>query len=288
MNDKAINFIERDSLLIKKDQTLKLNLILNSILYMELNILTKLAIKASLQAGYKIMDIYNDPKSDFNIQTKTDNSPLTIADKNSNDIIIRFLVQSGFPILSEEEKELPYSERKDNKNLWTERTLRGTKELINGSGEVAVKNAVMEEGITVVGVNYVPVTRTLYFANKLIGSYKLCLEKDSDSEKMIKNNEPESIDLQALMDKAEELPVAHHRKRGSVVVVASRSHNNELTEEYISRLKEKYSDVEIVSSGSSIKICLVAEGVADIYPRFAPTMEWDTAAGQASAVFEGK
>ncbi len=253
---------------------------------MELNHLTEIAIKTSLLAGAEILKIYNDPESDFNIQSKADNSPLTIADQKSNDVIVKDLIGTGIAILSEEEKEVPYSERSANKNLWIVDPLDGTKEFIKRNGEFTVNVALVENGTPVIGVVYVPVSNTLYFANKEIGSFKIDGETLLSSSFFLDNNRN---GLLSFISNAEKLPLSSLSKNDNeITVVASRSHNNEETEKYISDLKTKYKDVIIVSSGSSIKICLVAEGIADVYPRFAPTMEWDTAAGHAVALYAGK
>ena len=188
--------------------------------------------------------------------------------------------------MREEEKEVPYSERSANKNLWIVDPLDGTKEFIKRNGEFTVNVALVENGTPVIGVVYVPVSNTLYFANKEIGSFKIDGETLLSSSFFLDNNRN---GLLSFISNAEKLPLSSLSKNDNeITVVASRSHNNEETEKYISDLKTKYKDVIIVSSGSSIKICLVAEGIADVYPRFAPTMEWDTAAGHAVALYAGK
>ena len=234
-----------------------------------------IAVKASIEAGIAILDIYNDPKSDFNIEKKEDNSPLTIADKVSNKIIIDYLKPLNYPILSEEEKNIDYSIRKGFDTLWIIDPLDGTKEFIKKNGEFTVNIALVEKGIPVVGVIYVPVKNILYFSAKNIGSYK------------IENFEIKDFsNLEKLINQSDKLP--KDNKDNIYRIVASRSHCNEETLEFINKLKIEHGDVELTNSGSSLKICLVAEGSANIYPRFAPTMEWDTAAGHAIALYANK
>ena len=233
-----------------------------------------IAIRAALDAGKSIMDIYTDPNSDFGIERKEDNSPLTLADKASNRIIVSALSVTPFPILSEEEKQCPYEERKKWETLWVVDPLDGTKEFIKRNGEFTVNIALVHKNVPVLGVIYVPVRKELYFACESIGAYKLM---DIDSA-----NQP-SMDV--LKKNAFRLPSAMFHQ--SIVVVASRSHQTEDTTRYIDNLRKKGQPVTLISSGSSLKICLVAEGSADVYPRFAPTMEWDTAAGHAIAKAAG-
>lgn len=233
-----------------------------------------IAIRAAIDAGKEIMNIYQNPASDFGIEQKADNSPLTLADKASNKLIVDALSVTPFPILSEEEKQIPYEERKKWKLFWMVDPLDGTKEFIKKNGEFTVNIALIEKGVPVLGVIYVPVRKELYFANDSIGAYKLA---DVDC-----TLQPSMADIHA---KSVRLPMASAHQ--GIVVVASRSHQTEDTARYIDNLRKRGQPVTLISSGSSLKICLVAEGSADIYPRFAPTMEWDTAAGHAIAKAAG-
>lgn len=221
------------------------------------------AIKAALAAGTEILKIYD---SDFKVEIKQDDSPLTIADKNANDIIVSFLESTGIPIISEEIKELAYSERKDWTQCWIVDPLDGTKEFIKRNGEFTVNIALVQNGVPVLGVIYVPVTKTLYYTS----------EDSKSSKKIILNSENTSVE--EIFNKATKITPL--RESGTIKIVGSRSHLNEDTEKFIADI-QKDNEVEIVSKGSSLKFCLVAEGLAHIYPRFAPTMEWDTAAGDA-------
>ena len=228
------------------------------------------AIDAALKAGEKILSIYNDPASDFEIEKKADNSPLTIADRKAHETITGFLCDTPFPILSEEGKHLPYAERCGWDALWIVDPLDGTKEFIKKNGEFTVNIALVEKGVPVLGVIYVPVRKELYFASSSVGAYKFT-GIDSSSQPSMDEMKQGAIHLP--------MALAHQ----GIVVVASRSHQTEETTAFIDNLRKQGKPVTLISSGSSLKICLVAEGSADIYPRFAPTMEWDTAAGHAIA-----
>ena len=243
---------------------------------MEINKTFIIAFKAAIQAGNAIMKIYNDPNSDFGIERKADNSPLTIADKKSNDIITDFLKETPYPILSEEGKVIPFEERSKWNTLWIIDPLDGTKEFIKKNGEFTVNIALVENHIPVMGFVYAPAMNKLYFGEKHIGSYVIDIN-DDDFES-----------VEDILSKAKKLPLENTDKNNVYKIVASRSHCNEDTLNFIETVKKENGDVELVSIGSSLKICIVAEGNADIYPRFAPTMEWDTAAGQAVALYAGK
>ncbi len=225
----------------------------------------KIAIKASLKAGEVIMKIYDTA---FGVELKDDKSPLTEADKQANDIINAHLKPTNIPIISEENRQADYSTRKNWETCWVVDPVDGTKEFIKRNGEFTVNIALVTNQKPVLGVIYVPANKILYVANvstKTAFKAELELHTTTIDEvlKIAQPLRPQSI--------REEL----------VRVVGSRSHMSAETLEFIDTLKADGSDVEIVSKGSSLKFCLIAEGNADVYPRFAPTMEWDTAAGQA-------
>jgi 3'(2'), 5'-bisphosphate nucleotidase len=225
-----------------------------------------LAIEASIDAGSAIMDIYDSV--DFGTEYKKDDSPLTRADLESNRVIMSYLTQTTIPIVSEENKNLEYSERKEWDVCWMVDPLDGTKEFIKRNGEFTVNIALIKKGTPILGVIYVPVTRELYCANVDEGkSFKIEL---GDAKELPIN----------LFDEVNQLRPTE-KSGAKTKVVGSRSHMNEQTENFIEELKKEGKDVEIVSKGSSLKFCIVAEGKADMYPRVAPTMEWDTAAGHA-------
>ncbi|GFH84971.1 3'(2'),5'-bisphosphate nucleotidase CysQ [Bacteroides acidifaciens] len=234
------------------------------------------AIDAALKAGKEILSIYEDPASDFEIERKADNSPLTIADRKAHEAIVAILDGTPFPVLSEEGKHLDYETRRTWDTLWVVDPLDGTKEFIKRNGEFTVNIALVQNSVPVMGVIYVPVRKELYFAVEGVGAYKCS---------GIIGLEDDGVSLEQLIKESDRIPLEDVRER--FIVVASRSHLSPETEEYFADLKRKYGSVELISSGSSIKICLVAEGKADVYPRFAPTMEWDTAAGHAIARVAG-
>lgn len=231
------------------------------------------AINAALKAGEEILSIYEDPASDFEVERKADNSPLTIADRKAHEAIVAILNDTPFPVLSEEGKHLDYEVRRKWDTLWIVDPLDGTKEFIKRNGEFTVNIALVQDSVPVFGVIYVPVKKDLYFAVEGVGAFKI-------SNPMISLADG-SMTWEQLVEASERMPIS--QARNQFVVVASRSHLSPETETYIADLKKQHGNVEMISSGSSIKICLVAEGNADVYPRFAPTMEWDTAAGHAIA-----
>ena len=212
------------------------------------------SINAALEASKEINIIYNDPKSDFGIERKNDNSPLTKADKKSNEVIMKYLLPTGIPVLSEEGRSVSFTERKDWNRLWIVDPLDGTKEFIKKNGEFTVNIALVENGVPLLGVIYLPVKQILYFGAKDLGSFKITIPDD------------QAASFDELMTEAVKLPVA---KTDSMYrSVASRSQWGDGTKDFISELEKEHGNIELVSSGSSIKICMVAEGSADIYPRF--------------------
>ena len=226
-----------------------------------------LAIKASIDAGKAILKVYDT--ANFETEFKKDDSPLTLADLESNKVIMSYLNTTGVPIISEENKMIDFKERKNWSLCWMVDPLDGTKEFIKRNGEFTVNIALIEQGSPILGVIYVPASRELYIGNvKVNKSYKTVLDKMHSWPLNIFGQENE------LKPKS----IANNR---TIRVVGSRSHMNTETENFINDLKESGKGIEIVSKGSSLKFCMVAEGNADIYPRVAPTMEWDTAAGHA-------
>jgi 3'(2'), 5'-bisphosphate nucleotidase len=222
------------------------------------------AITAALEASKAILEIYHS--GDFDIEIKGDNSPLTHADTASHNVIMSYLGATDIPVLSEEGRDIPYQERKDWKQLWIVDPIDGTKEFIKRNGEFTVNIALIENQRPLIGVIFVPVTGELYFSSKEMGAYKVKVDLDD-------------YDLEALLEKADTLPL--QREDNTFTIVASRSHMSAETEEYVQEMREIHGEVKLISKGSSLKLCMVAEGAANCYPRFAPTMEWDTAAGQA-------
>lgn len=222
------------------------------------------AIRAAIDAGKAILKIYD---TDFEIEYKSDQSPLTTADNESHRIIAGYLKETGLPVLSEEGKQLPYEKRKPWRQFWMVDPLDGTKEFIKKNDEFTVNIAFIENNKTVTGVIYVPVTDVLYVGLSSEGAFMLTGTDGFDGT------------IGQLKQKAARLPEVEHTE--IYTVVASRSHLNEETKAFLEELKKEHQDIDIVSKGSSLKLCLIAEGKADIYPRFAPTSEWDIAAGHA-------
>ena len=214
----------------------------------------------AIRAGAAIMEVY---KKDFKVDFKEDKSPLTEADLKANEIICTALTEKypAIPILSEENKEESYQVRKSWNKFWLVDPVDGTKEFIKKNREFTVNIALIENGTPILGVVYAPALEDIYTGEINKGAHK-----NEESLPLKINQCPEE----------------------SLTVVASRSHLSKETENFIANLKSKTADVKTVSKGSSLKLCLVAEGTADYYPRLAPTMEWDTAAAHAVCLAAGK
>ena len=214
-------------------------------------------VKIAKDAGKAIMEIYNQ---DFGVEFKSDNTPLTIADRKANEIIVTALnqlpvnsfLQQNIPILSEEGRNVPYDGRKNWEYFWMIDPLDGTKEFVKKNGEFTINIALIYKDAPIIGVVYSPVLNVCYWAKKDEGAFK-------DGKK---------------------LPLKVNGQRNVYKIVASRSHMSSETKDFIEAIDTDKEKV-IVSIGSSLKICLVAEGEANIYPRLGPTMEWDTAAAHA-------
>ena len=207
---------------------------------------------AALKAGLEIMEIYKS--GDFSIESKADDSPLTLADKAAHNKIVSILESTGLPILSEEGCDIPYEERSNWNYFWMVDPLDGTKEFIKKNGEFTINIALINNKESILGVVYAPVLEDMYFAAKGKGAYR---EKEGTAIQI--NTTKKSLNESGLR------------------VVSSRSHMSEETKQFIDSL----DNPEVLSKGSSLKFLLVASGEADVYPRFGPTMEWDTAAAHA-------
>ncbi len=224
-------------------------------------------IKISKEAGEIILKIYNE---DFEVYQKEDNtrkeghSQLTEADIQANKFIVDSLknIYPNIPIITEENEEIPFEERKNWDCFWLIDPLDGTKDFVNRNGEFTVNIALIENGKPILGVVYVPVKDVVYYGN------------ENGSFKKMKDQNPEKLPLE--------------KKQGEAYrIVASRKPSKEL-EDFIENLKEKHPKIELMNIGSSLKFCMVAEGSADIYPRFGETSEWDSAAAHAVVNFAGK
>jgi 3'(2'), 5'-bisphosphate nucleotidase len=222
------------------------------------------AISAAISGSSKILEIYGHA---FEVEFKADNSPLTQADQLAHEAIYNCLSSTGLPVLSEEGSKIPYEVRKDWESFWMVDPLDGTKEFVKRNGEFTVNIALISRQKAIIGVILVPVSNVLYFASQAVGAFKISLEGLIGTR------------VEDLVKRAATLPLPVSPDK--VTVVGSRSHLSAETETFITDLQKKQPDLDFVSIGSSLKLCLVAEGRAHIYPRLGPTMEWDTAAGQA-------
>lgn len=218
---------------------------------MNLKSLLEIAKKATLDASEAILKVYNS--NDFDVEKKEDNSPLTKADKKAHEAIVAHLEKTNICVLSEEGRNIPYNERKEWEYFWMIDPLDGTKEFIRRNGEFTINIALIKGNKPILGVIYVPVLGKMYWAIKKEKAY---LEFEGNVSKITSNKI-------TLKDKG-------------LKVVASQSHLNEETSNFLNSLESP----EIITMGSSLKFMLIAEGKADVYPRFALTMEWDTAAAQ--------
>ena len=251
------------------------------------NLSTIVSIKAAIEAGKAILQVYRS--ADFEVEKKDDKSPLTLADRRAHDVIMRHLSRFDIPILSEEGKDIAYVERKSWESFWLVDPLDGTKEFIKKNGEFTVNIAMITNNRPVAGVVFVPDKNILYFASRQFGAYKVDISQiDGQLRAKLANTDPK-LDLSesdaaeivsALIDQSTNLPVNQSTNK-PYTIAGSRSHSTPELEAFVEEKRKEYGEVEFISAGSSLKLCLVADGRADIYPRTGPTMEWDTGAGQA-------
>ena len=211
----------------------------------------------AISAGHIIMKHY---KGDTKVMIKEDQSPLTNADLDSNNIICSGLskIDPTIPIVSEE-SFVDWQTRKEWNKYWLIDPLDGTKEFINKNGEFTVNIALIENNKPVLGVIFVPVLSTLYFASQNYGSFKLFCSSHLSS-----------------LNQSNKIQVNEKKISDHLLVIGSRSHSNEGFNKWV---QENITDYEFIKTGSSLKFCRIAEGSADLYPRFGPTSEWDIAAG---------
>ena len=235
-------------------------------LWLSMNVNYDIANRAALEAGKEILHIYHN-RDDFEVEAKGDLSPLTIADRVAHERIIQHLKKTGIPVLSEEGKDMVYFSRADWDLFWLVDPLDGTKEFIKKNGEFTVNIALVKNQEPIFGVVYAPVLHELYVGIPGIGSFLCCNEKDM--------YQPTDY----LIQLSRQLPLENGNRK--YTVVASRSHLNPETEDYLTSVRQAHPDLELISRGSSLKLCMVAKGDADEYPRLGPTMEWDVAAAHA-------
>jgi len=246
---------------------------------MDIAPLVSLALRAAVAAGEEIMAVY---AGGFAVDREADDSPLPEADRRSHAVIAEILRPAGIPLLSEEGRGIPYDERRGWADLWIVDPLDGTKEFVKRNGEFTVNIALVRPGRPVLGLIMAPAMEVIYLGGEGLGAFKLAADR-AILRAMV--SEERGI-LDRFLSLAAPIPFAREADR-PYTVVASRSHRSPETEAFIDGLRREHPDLRLASIGSSLKICLVAAGEADVYPRHAPTMEWDTAAGQAVAEAAG-
>ena len=231
------------------------------------------AVDAAFAAGQAILSLYADAG---NVEYKADHSPLTAAARAAHAVIMAALRRAdGYPVLSEEGREMPLAERAAWPRFWLVDPLDGTKEFLKRNGEFTVNIALIEAGSPVLGVVCAPVPGTVYAGISGVGAWKAEAGPNCRAAAdLLAGGAAPNPHWTAL-------PLPRAETAGPVRVVASRSHLNDDTRAFIAGVEKEHGPVTLVSIGSSLKLCLVAEGSAEVYPRLAPTSEWDTAAGQA-------
>lgn len=228
------------------------------------------AYNAALRAGAVILDIYSHGREEYDIDLKSDMTPITIADRQSHSLIKEYLGQTRIPLLSEEGREMLYEERRGWDLFWIVDPLDGTKEFIKKNGEFTVNIALMVDNKPAIGIIYVPYIDRMYFCDTSLGAFrKLDVKADSEADQT----------MEQILEGAERMPLTDSTN-SPIRVAVSRSHNTQQTYDHIEQLKLKFPDAETIIQGSSYKFCLLAEGSIEYYVRTSDTYEWDTAAGE--------
>ena len=232
------------------------------------------AFEAALLGGVEILDIYDG--ADFQVESKSDNSPLTIADRRSHQVINKTLSKAfpDIPILSEKGEKDGFENRKNWHQYWLVDPLDGTKDFIKRNDEFTVNIALIRDNRPVLGVVHVPVADVLYYAYVNGGAYRV-------DDALYTTFGP---GVGSILPQPEKL---REEQQNVVRVVASRSHFTGDTAEYVRQLEQTFGSISLIHAGSAQKICLVAEGSAEVYPRFGPTMEWDLGAAYIVALEAG-
>jgi 3'(2'), 5'-bisphosphate nucleotidase len=231
--------------------------------------LLMLAISAAISAARRIMTVYG--RADFGVSYKGDDSPLTLADKLAHEAIAEALRETGMPVLSEEGVDIPFETRSRWSKFWMVDPLDGTKEFIKRNDEFTVNIALVEGVRPVLGVILAPVTMELWFATTALGAWFV--------------EAHETLPISSWLPDSESLPFPSSER--AYRILTSKSHLSEETEKWIREPGNQHPGQTIVQRGSSLKMCMIAEGNGDIYPRLGPTMEWDTAAGDAILTASG-
>lgn len=232
----------------------------------EIQQLLLLALQANYRAMQTILDIYDSP---FSVDYKADESPVTLADREADRIIRDGLAPAGYYVMSEEESPWPFDRRQALSRLWIVDPLDGTKEFVKRNGEFTTNIALVESGVPVLGVVGIPMLQQVYYAARGMGAFR-CSAAPVDA----------TFPADALR-----LPLAGEPR--PLRIIGSRSHPHSGTQAYINRVKLQVPEAEIVYGGSSYKLCRIADGTADLYPRFSPINEWDIAAGDALVRYAG-
>ncbi len=242
--------------------------------------LLEAALRASLVAGEAVLKVYN---TDFEVCLKEDQSPLTEADRQAHHILAAYL-SGDIPFLSEEGSRIPFEDRKGWNLYWLVDPLDGTKEFIKRNGEFTVNVALIERGSPALGVVYVPARNELFFGGRGCGAFRVT---DGAVGRIRQAGLGAGRMLDAAVDAAVPLPGFAVGAAQGIRLVQSASHVTPEEARFVTALRAAVGNIETVAAGSSLKFCRVAEGRADLYPRFGPTMEWDTAAGQCIAESAG-
>jgi 3'(2'), 5'-bisphosphate nucleotidase len=236
------------------------------------NELFQSAFRAAIIAGKRILEIFNT--EDFHVSMKSDNSPLSSADKEAHEIIKRLLLNSRIPILSEEGRDMQFEERKSWDILWIVDPLDGTRQFIQKREEFTVNIALVVGGSPLFGVVYAPAIGDMYFGIKDMGSFKITI---GDRELL-------SYSFSQILVASKKLNPSS-KVNNKYTILASYHHVNKETLEYIDEIRKIYPDAEVKKVGSSLKMCMLADGIGDVYVRHTDTYEWDTAAAQT--ILEG-
>jgi len=242
------------------------------------------ALRAAKAAGDAILTVY---RGEFDVEYKDDHSPLTVADRRAHIVIKKHLAGNerleGIPLLSEEGRSIPYEVRSRWDHFWLVDPLDGTKEFVKRRDEFTVNIALIQAGKSILGVVLVPAKDLLYYGFEGLGSYKVKRPEvvPELGEGLAKASARDAL-VRTLLDASDRLPLrrAGCKEKDPLTVIGSRSHGTEALGEFVQKAEQRFGEVALISAGSALKFALVAEGNADVYPRFGPTMEWDTAAGQ--------
>jgi 3'(2'), 5'-bisphosphate nucleotidase len=242
------------------------------------------ALQAAKAAGDAILAVY---RGGFDVEYKEDHSPLTLADRRAHTVIKEQLAGDdrveGIPLLSEEGRSIPYEVRSGWDHFWLVDPLDGTKEFVKRRDEFTVNIALIQAGKPMLGVVLIPAKGLLYYGLQGLGAYKVKrLDAMPGLGEAPANASAHDALMSALLDASDRLPLrrAGWKEKDPLTVIGSRSHGTEALAEFVQKAERRCGEVALISAGSALKFALVAEGNADVYPRFGPTMEWDTAAGQ--------